>query len=549
MIGTWIIGGGVNMQVYVNRFSFSGADADDVALRAIHGWLRKKLSGRFSIQDICRDTVLKGPGPEYSWLRCESANLDEKDIYAWRLKHSDSDVRGRQWVIDIGVTFAANVCEFSCSVRTDDISTLVRDPVITARPNLVKFLLDNLRDSSSTLLLDTPGTSVKEVGGSADSYRALLSIIESKDRGYPILIVSPNRSGGYLFDIKRLQDQLLGLAQVVKVRPDYDSYEMEEGLGRKWSAWDGAVNLIPTRKPNGFIGSRLLRTEELAEAAAGRSLSAYLLSLITHHTNVPLSRRQVTLEGVTNLKLKQRLAERKAALASREGISELQDELGLVWEENDALIERIAELEIEKDSVEIEAYSLAADKEELEDQIRALKFKSRRNGYVSTRPEKCSEEVLGLLEFACRSDKPTPRDCLELIESIFSDRCEVLPSAFKSAEEVEDFAQARRLLDMLRRLMTSYIEAIKEGGDNKAMEVFTNSEYAANESETVMSSPALRQKRIFSRNGQEVCMFRHLKIGKADDTRKTIRLHFAWLPDEEKIIIGYCGEHLPIKSH
>lgn len=538
------------MQVYTNRFSANGLDAQVVALRAIHGWLRKTTNGKFSIQEICRDNVFQGAGPEYSWLRSECFQLDDRYTYAWRLKHSDSTVRGRQWVIDIGLVAQSNSFDFTCSVHTDDMSTLVQSPVTAARPKLIKFVLDNLRDSSSNISQDTPGVTIKEVGGSLDSYRAFLTEIESPGRTFPILLVSPNRAGKYNFDMNKLQEQLFGLAQVVKVFPDFDSYDMEEQLGRKWSAWDGAVNLIPTRKPNGFIGSRLLRTEDLAEDSVGQSVTSYILSLVTHLTNIPLSRGRITLEMVTNLKLKQRLSERRAHLAQVRSQSELEDELGLVWDEIEAQNERIRLLESEVDSAQIEVESLSSDKEELESQIRNLKFKARHGSYSQPSVRLAeSQELLDLLEFTCRSDRPTPRECLEIIEAIFPDRCEILPTAFSSADEVDDFTQTRRLLDMLRRLMTSYIEAIIDGGDSKAMEVFTNAEYAANESETVMSNSSLKQKRVFSYNGADINMFRHLKIGKADDTRKTIRLHFAWLADEKKIVIGYCGEHLPIKSH
>jgi len=44
-------------------------------------------------------------------------------------------------------------------------------------------------------------------------------------------------------------------------------------------------------------------------------------------------------------------------------------------------------------------------------------------------------------------------------------------------------------------------------------------------------------------------MFRHLKIGIADDPTQTIRVHFHWDATRRKIVIGHCGEHLPVASH
>ncbi len=79
--------------------------------------------------------------------------------------------------------------------------------------------------------------------------------------------------------------------------------------------------------------------------------------------------------------------------------------------------------------------------------------------------------------------------------------------------------------------------------------MFGKSEFAAKESKVVMGSPKLRQHRIFSYDGHEVEMYRHLKIGAADDVTKTIRVHFHWDAEREKIVIGYCGPHLPVPSH
>ena len=75
------------------------------------------------------------------------------------------------------------------------------------------------------------------------------------------------------------------------------------------------------------------------------------------------------------------------------------------------------------------------------------------------------------------------------------------------------FECGRELLDLLIRLVTAYRDALKDGGDSKARGVFGKNEYAAKESEGVMASPALRRRRTFAYSGEEVEMFRHLKIG------------------------------------
>ena len=103
---------------------------------------------------------------------------------------------------------------------------------------------------------------------------------------------------------------------------------------------------------------------------------------------------------------------------------------------------------------------------------------------------------------------------------------------------------------MLRKLVTEYRQIlIERGGDAKARGVFTNSEYAAKESETLRKNKDKKRARTFNHDGKDIEMFQHLKIGTSDDITQTIRVHFHWDADRKKIVIGYCGEHLPISSH
>jgi hypothetical protein len=113
---------------------------------------------------------------------------------------------------------------------------------------------------------------------------------------------------------------------------------------------------------------------------------------------------------------------------------------------------------------------------------------------------------------------------------------------------MDRFLYGRRLLDMLRRLVVDYRNKLLDTGDNEARKVFGKNEYAAKESETVMANKTLRRLRTFEYEGQQVEMFRHLKIGADENITKTIRVHFHWDAKRQRIVIGYCGEHFPISS-
>jgi hypothetical protein len=64
----------------------------------------------------------------------------------------------------------------------------------------------------------------------------------------------------------------------------------------------------------------------------------------------------------------------------------------------------------------------------------------------------------------------------------------------------------------------------------------------------VMRNKAMRCQRTFAYEGEQIEMFRHLKIGTDDNVAKTIRVHFHWDADRKRIVIAYCGEHFAISS-
>jgi hypothetical protein len=170
-------------------------------------------------------------------------------LYAWVLKKTDDQVRGRQWITELGVKRYKGSFELSCVLRTEEQSTLVADPVHASRPRVIRYLATNIDQASDAKLgANTAGVLLKTVGETIDSYRGLLADIERRDREYPIVLVSPTADGEYLVDPDLLQDDLIGIGQVVRIAEGFNSYDMEGILGRHWSAWSGAINVLAIRK-------------------------------------------------------------------------------------------------------------------------------------------------------------------------------------------------------------------------------------------------------------------------------------------------------------
>lgn len=142
--------------------------------------------------------------------------------------------------------------------------------------------------------------------------------------------------------------------------------------------------------------------------------------------------------------------------------------------------------------------------------------------------------------------QPSPEEALLCVTALYGNRVHVLDTAWESARKLAYYANGRRLLSLLMRLATRYIDAMAEGGDGLARQVFTLSEFSTRESDTVMRSKTHVKARTWIYQNREVTMQRHLKIGVSTDTKLAIRVYFDYLPDLHRVVIGWCGEHRPI---
>lgn len=155
-----------------------------------------------------------------------------------------------------------------------------------------------------------------------------------------------------------------------------------------------------------------------------------------------------------------------------------------------------------------------------------------------------SNSVLELL--ADPEQAPDVSSCLRILETLAHDRVTVFPTAYESAKEIDGvFNQTPRLMRLLARLAVQWIPRVIEFGDTEARKVFTANEYAANESETVERCSALKSLRSFLYRGKPLDATRHLRIGVTNNKQSSIRIYFAWIAEEKRVVIAYCGEHLP----
>ncbi len=541
------------MLVYANHLSFQGHGAEAAVFKGIGGWLKEQLGFGLHPDQVKKDGEFNGTrGNVHSMLRIRTTTEDDPKLYSWVLKHPDDTVLGRRWIIEVGFKGLGSTFVLSCIVKTDDRSTLVARSVMASQPRMIRYVVNNVQHANDAdLATSVPGVAVKTVGPDTDSYHNLLAEIERQGREGPIVLVSPTRDGDYLLKVRDLQQTLIGLAQVVQVSRNSNSYEMAEVLGEAQSAWGGAVNVLYMPSLTRPGRARYFLAADIADwGDTQHKRISQVLAWVTNNTNIPHLRKHVRPEGVMLL-AQRRLMHAERAKREQMDAAQLRLTLEEASRGADEQAKYFAELVDENSQLET---SVSEFKGNLED---ARKDSARAKFTIDSLEKKLASAGGGqssgidaedLLDLVCRTDLLSPLECIDLIEKMYGDRCTVLASAKDSARKMDRFVYGRQLLGLLKQLVTDYRSKLMDGGDNEARKVFGKNDYAAKESETLMASRAMRRQRTFEYEGQQVAMFRHLKIGVDDDATKTIRVHFHWDAGRKIMVIGYCGGHLPISS-
>ncbi len=533
------------MIVYCNSIWFESTSLDTI-LSTIAYWIQIKTKS-----PVYPDTFLNQSSRSFkngTTLDIVKVNEDYPLLYSFRYQEQDEVISGRRWIVEIGIRQDSTDTDIQCSilVQTSEISVNIPQPKIASRPWLVNELLKKGKPSRRTA-----GTTIKTLD-TLDDVEAMVYEIEAFERRYPIILVSPTSEGKYLVNIERLFRFVNGLAQIVPIPVGLDSFEVTNILTKPLSAFNGAVNLIypPVQRSGSTnIPRHVLLASELEEWTTDkRDVELEILTKISYRVNLPYSWMHISPDIVKEFQRKRELAKLRQKYLDGGDLKIYLQAL----EEQNRLDARTFQGQIEALQAENEYYLgefERADEERrkalnkadgLSAQLEALKnARNQRN-----ENEDCSAVVRNLLEtYFCEG--LSPYQSLELITRLFPDRIIVLDSAYKAAEDSSMFYERKVPFELMRKLATGYWQALADGkGDNEARQVFGKDEFASKESETGEGNKNTRRRRTFEYKGAEYEMMKHLKFGVKDSRAETLRIHFEWLADEKKIIIGYCGAHL-----
>ncbi len=526
------------MIVYSASLQLTNHDVLTKVAGAVETWLSEK-KGLLDISPLMDQPARREFG-DGVYLETARSEDDDSPAFAVRFAHPDRHVRGREWLTEVGVRVGKGESNCTIVLHTSESSAQVSAQVETTRPLVVPEILGRCSLSSGTA-----GGKLRYLT-EADC-EAFDWTVRDPDRRHPLVLVSPRERGGYCVDPNRLNDLLVGIADVVLIPESTDTFAIADAIGSQLCAYHGAVNIlwpVVNRVTGSFVPSTRLLTADLENVSAqGKRPEPDILALIGHRTNAANARAHISPERVQTLSL-------RAALTKAGEAKTVEDaDLASLYKQVDE--DQRAEICDLKSTLEIEERERnAADSQvkELDNTVKALQGQLQRAGSTtSLSTSELSDEDRNAIVQAM-ADNAALHDCLEAIGRLYRGRVVILDSALASARKANKFNAPRKAFDLLSRLCSEYYNAMITGkGTNAARQIFGKNAFSPKESETVEGNRRAVKLRTFTYKDEDTPMMAHLKIGVKPSVAETFRCHFLWDSDDRVIVIGHCGKHLDHK--
>lgn len=308
------------MLVYANHFRCKGPGGAESVVGALARWLVQDRNLDQDAEELAQRLALgmeaEELGEEGSGAVLESAatrapgsgEIVYPHLFCARLRHPDRRVRGRTWVLEVGLRHPSRDAEelvFSVLLQTEDTGAATRAAVRATCPGVVPVLLEDCAPLGTV-----PGCDVEELY--EEEAPAFKDRTWDAERRHPIVLLSfDGRSGGYMANPEGLLGVCYGLADVVRIPRDVDTWELQAMLGKRFSAYHGAINVLFAPK-DGQVETDLLLPQTLEMVSDGEAI-AMVLETITARTNKSRRWKHTPLDDVHKA-----LAQVRAAAAQLE---------------------------------------------------------------------------------------------------------------------------------------------------------------------------------------------------------------------------------------
>lgn len=410
------------MLVYVNNFSLRPDSGPSAIVKEIATWVgakQKVFVDPIQLANGVREYRMSDGATLSSLVTLDTQRMPVFPyFFCAKLVHPDPTVSGRRWITEVGMRQLAAEDEIHCSVllRTEEISARVNSTIQVTCPRIVKNLIEKCNP-----IEHTPSRSVIQL--TEENAAAFIYEVERLDRTYPLIQVSHRSDGVAPVSPERLRQVVIGLAQVIEIPKTADTFAIEDKIGRRYSAFGGAINIIfPFQKTTsgGFCKTVRIQSDSLEELKAGAtSVESEILSIITHQTNVPNSWRHISSEIVAQEILRERLRSAAKSARSDGDLSVYEELLAEAGERLSKSREDIADLQ---ESLRLSEADLAQAQAEVEGLKYALSGVSSGKDYDLTVVSDLIGPLRELVEGAFK-DELSLEETLRLVSTCCDPRC------------------------------------------------------------------------------------------------------------------------------
>ena len=354
------------MIIYVNQFTIIKESGLEPILKSVGGWLKQITKKHFTVEQLISGEEF---GINKFMVRTYSATMITPKLYSILLSHPDISVNGREWITEISIKENENDFFVSILLETKDISTQVKEIPLSTRPKLITYLKKNTTFSTMSMCTKPAHLINNDV-----SFNELKDFIFNSKRQYPIVLVHIHEK--IKIDIKYIQEQLIGLAQVIIVESDIHTYELEKYTTSRYCVWDGSINIIYPYWGKSFCHNTLILSKKLLELISDNKVYTEILSLITHITNRHNKKYHFSPTHVRAKRQKDyrlQLQEKFRNLNNNDEYKELAESAFKELEENDEIIKQLEDgYQNQINDLEYKYLELEDTNEELKNKIFSL---------------------------------------------------------------------------------------------------------------------------------------------------------------------------------
>jgi hypothetical protein len=143
----------------------------------------------------------------------------------------------------------------------------------------------------------------------------------------------------------------------------------------------------------------------------------------------------------------------------------------------------------------------------------------------------------------------SPLEIIELVRTLYSDKFIVCKSAVKSAAALSNIpaSECTDLLQCFMKLSTQAYDLIRRGTPftDACQQLFGEHVFGDTDLIQAKHGPRTNENPIFEApNGRNYRMSTYLRVAFRDNRLRTVRIHLVWDAEQNKFIIGSCGEHI-----